>query len=290
LGAAAPVGAGLAQGQAQAAQSNVGFLEKLAQMQQARNQAEMQRQLQTAQIQHLGAQQSLLESQIPKAGAQVAKTEEETKLKKAQQDAIDYLGSPEGQDVYARAKTDPKARALLTAKISAHPHAKEIIGQFSMTPYQSAIIDLGNRRANSQENKPTGQGALAVKDISQMRQLSSQAAPDVQTLTDWYGKNRNPNVAAQFGGKLPLVGNTVAATMDKDFANAQQAAHGLAWAYIESLPKGRPNPPTLAKVEALIAPDVGDTQAMRKQKLNRIQVFSNALQSRAQVNPLDEQD
>ena len=57
IGAAAPAGAALAQGQAQATQSNTGFLEKLAAMQQAKQKADMDRQLQTAQIGDIQAQQ-----------------------------------------------------------------------------------------------------------------------------------------------------------------------------------------------------------------------------------------
>ena len=63
IGAAAPAGAALAQGQAQATQSNTGFLEKLAQMQQQRQAADMQRQLQTAQIGDIQAQQKQREQQ-----------------------------------------------------------------------------------------------------------------------------------------------------------------------------------------------------------------------------------
>ena len=56
IGAAAPAGAALAQGQAQATQSNTGFLEKLAAMQQAKQKADMDRQVAQAQIGHLGAE------------------------------------------------------------------------------------------------------------------------------------------------------------------------------------------------------------------------------------------
>jgi hypothetical protein len=63
IGAAAPAGAALAQGQAQATQSNTNFLEKLAQMQQQRQAADMQRQLQTAQIGDIQAQQAQRQAQ-----------------------------------------------------------------------------------------------------------------------------------------------------------------------------------------------------------------------------------
>jgi len=63
IGAAAPAGAALAQGQAQATQSNTGFLEKLAAMQQAKQKADMDRQLQTAQIGDIQAQQAQRQAQ-----------------------------------------------------------------------------------------------------------------------------------------------------------------------------------------------------------------------------------
>lgn len=63
LNVAAPVAAATEQGKAQATNSNTNFLEKLAQMQQSRAALDMQRQLQTAQIGDIQAQQAQRQAQ-----------------------------------------------------------------------------------------------------------------------------------------------------------------------------------------------------------------------------------
>jgi hypothetical protein len=268
-------------------------LEKLAQMQQAKQKADLDRQVAQAQIGHLGAETALAQSQVPRAEAVAESTRQQAALRKQQQDAVDFLGTAEGADLYARAQNDPKARALLTAKIAAHPHANIILaglgGSKPMTAFETAQQNLNERKFAAAQKKAA---AAPNKDTQQMQMLYAQATPSVSLLEDWYGQARNPNVVAGTLGRLPVVGNAIAGATDKDFQNAQLAAHNLAVQYLEAQPKARFQPSSIATMERLIVPEIGDSDVRRKQKLNTVQTFKNVLAKRAQVstNPLDDED
>ena len=111
LGAAAPVGAGLAQGQAQAAQSNVGFLEKLAQMKQQKQAADLQRQV----------AQSTIGENVAQAAVRNAKVA-------ANNRAQNYLNSNQfKQDVQAlRDSADPGAIARISANVAGSEHEEAL--------------------------------------------------------------------------------------------------------------------------------------------------------------------
>ena len=124
IGAAAPAGAALAQGQAQATQSNTGFLEKLAAMQQAKQKADMDRQMAQSQIEHLGAQtKSLLNPPV--------------KPKEAY--TVPGVGLVERDE-----------NGNYAVKVAARDKPES-----SITPYQSAMLGLARDRLAQGANKPT---------------------------------------------------------------------------------------------------------------------------------------
>jgi hypothetical protein len=164
-----------------------------------------------------------------------------------------------------------------------------------MTEYQQQDLEIRKLAAQAAADRAAAaaeaarvKAATPSKDVVAARQLYDQATTPAQVLTDWYGQNRSPNMAAATLGRLPVVGNLAATTVDADFANAKLAAHNLAVTYLESQPKARFQPSSIAQMEKLIAPDPGDDATQRAQKLKTIQTLKRALARKAQYNPLED--
>ena len=152
----------------------------------------------------------------------------------------------------------------------------------TMTPYQQAL--LGQNAKNHADALALARDKMAAtggKDAQQMTMAYTMAAPAIQQLKGYFGKQKNPNAVAQIGSHLPLVGNAIVGAADPDYQKAQQSSEVLATQYVETLPKGRASPQLIATMQKQIAPELGDTPATRQQKLNTILTFERAIQKRA---------
>lgn len=235
LGAAAPVGAGLAQGQAQAAQSNVGFLEKLAQMQQQKQAADLQRQV----------AQSTIGENVAQAAVRNAKVA-------ANNRAQNYLNSNQfKQDVQAlRDSADPGAIARISANVagSEHEEALRPLMQGALTlqkfapgegyidrktqkivvpvPARDPMLPIAMRNAQQLSSKLT---ALRTKPLTVWDQVNPDAKAtrdaEIQRIQDELNQ-ANDEVEARTGQTSPF---RTSATKPTGTSNTVTTSTGKTW-------------------------------------------------------------
>lgn len=171
IGAAAPAGAALAQGQAQATQSNTGFLEKLAAMQQAKQKADMDQQMAKSQIEHLGAQtKSLLNPPVkPKEAYTVP--------------GVGLVERDENGNYKVKVATTEKTAT--PAKYSpitvTGPDGKPMVGRFNNLTGQIEDTGFGKPAAAGKAGGGMG-GALANRQKDYIG-LMDQAIGDMESLS-----------------------------------------------------------------------------------------------------------